>query len=110
MTGLFKGLAGCSPERRKLLERLLKKKDLHVPPGSLVPESEGPSSDKHASVLADASGSSKPEELRGEGQWSVQQKKFSDNRKDEISRFYDSISEQLDSSMLGKSSYFLNLS
>ena len=88
MKDLPEALEDCSPEQRQLIELLLKKQGL---------------SDQLASALGVAQTHS-----AGHERPSVRQAKLADGKKDETSRTYNSINEQLDSSIFGQSAQFMN--
>jgi phthiocerol/phenolphthiocerol synthesis type-I polyketide synthase E len=83
MADVAKRLDGLSPDRRRLVEQLLKAK-------------------------ADAAPAALPPPAQSDSQLTLEYAKTTDEAKQNFRRFYNEVSQQLDSSQFGPFAYFLN--
>jgi len=110
MSDVFKRIEHFPPERRRLIERLLEKEGIKVRTRRSGRSDTAPEVDARDNV-ADV-GHVPEDDLSGDdrgGDPTVHPHMATDEKKADMYRFYNSISQQLDSSMFGASSYFLNL-
>jgi phthiocerol/phenolphthiocerol synthesis type-I polyketide synthase E len=96
MANVSKRLQGLSPERRRLMEQLLKTREASIGPLPPATSSDG------ASSAAPPAPAPVDEGLK------LEVGKSTDEVKQNFRRFYNEVSKQLDSSQFGPFSYFLN--
>jgi phthiocerol/phenolphthiocerol synthesis type-I polyketide synthase E len=106
MSELSKRIAELSPEKRKLFEQLVKEKVSPSSGSEIIPEHAASVSLRGANESA---GRLPQDRFRSQGSpGAFQFDSFADAAKTDSKRFFDELSEQLDSTVVGQFSYFLN--